>query len=158
MEDLQKKFDIMLSQLDRINENNTSVYERLKELEAKVGQGEQGASAVDPHASVKKSVSDNRESYENPNTDSTDGASHIDRDLTNIQREFGVIKDALQRVKLPNDLKLEDSKQGIARNDKAKSYVISKCAQYTETSIKLLSTILNGAPSEGDIQDCSLCK
>lgn len=153
MEDLQEKFDVVLSQLDKINENNTRVYERLKQLEVKVGQGEQKASAVDPHASVKNSVSVNREGDENPNGEGTDGASSMNRDLTNIQREFGVIKDALQRVKLPNDLKLEDSKQGIARNDKPKSYVISKCAQYAETSVKLLSTMLAGEPNEGDIQD-----
>ena len=36
-------------------------------------------------------------------------------DYSYVQQEFKVIKDALQRIKLPSDLRVEDSRQGVKR-------------------------------------------
>lgn len=57
------------------------------------------------------------------------------------QRDFEVIRDSLVKVKLPSDLKLIDSKSGIKRPDQAHLGTISKCARYTENSLKLLASL-----------------
>jgi hypothetical protein len=65
---------------------------------------------------------------------------------TDIQDEFRAIKDAVQRVRLPQDLKIDDSKQGIKRGEQAKCNIISKCASYTETVLKILLTLQPDEP------------
>jgi hypothetical protein len=70
-----------------------------------------------------------------------------------VQQEFNVIRDALQRVKLPADLKLDDSKQGVSRVDQKRLNVVQRCARYGETMLKLLSTMQQGNTNPGDVQD-----
>lgn len=75
---------------------------------------------------------------------------------SDIQEEFRAIKDALQRIKLPSDVKVDDSKQGIKRQELSKAHIISKCAQYCETLFKLLLTIEpDQVLSQGDLNDLS---
>ena len=58
-----------------------------------------------------------------------------------LHREFESIRDSLIRVKLPNDIKVFDSKVGIKQECQPALTVISKCARYTETAFKQLSLI-----------------
>ena len=59
-----------------------------------------------------------------------------------IQGEFAAIKESLQRIKLPAELRLNDSnKQGIKRQDHPLANVITKSARYAETIFKQLSTV-----------------
>ena len=58
---------------------------------------------------------------------------------TEIEREYSFIKDSLIKVKLPNNLHVFDTKQGIVRDCQNTLSVISKCARYTETTLKQLS-------------------
>lgn len=74
-------------------------------------------------------------------------------DLDDIQQEFIIIKDSLQRVRLPKDLKVEDSRLGVHRADQGRFNNISKCARYAETSVKLLSTLRAGQITDADIND-----
>ena len=66
---------------------------------------------------------------------------HVDRshNQANIdyQRDYECIRDSLAKVKLPNELKLLESKSGIKRPDQPHFTTISKCARYTETCLKL---------------------
>jgi signal transduction protein with GAF and PtsI domain len=71
---------------------------------------------------------------------------------SDIQAEFAAIKDTLQKLKLPADLALHESKQGIKREDQQGLQVLAKCARFTETSIKLLSTIKDNSITEDDIK------
>ena len=48
------------------------------------------------------------------------------------QEHFRAIKEALQRVKLPSDLKVDDSRQGMKRSEMNKNFIITKCASYCE--------------------------
>ena len=68
-------------------------------------------------------------------------------DAAEIQRDFEIIRDSLQRVRLPNNLRVFDSKSGIKKDCQPTLYVISRCARYTETAIKQLSVILNAQES-----------
>jgi hypothetical protein len=71
-----------------------------------------------------------------------------------VQDEFKVIKDALQKVKLPKDLKLDESKQGVKRSELQKANIIAKAASYSETLLKLLLTLEPGSIlSAGDLDD-----
>jgi len=71
-----------------------------------------------------------------------------------IQEQYRAIKDALQRVKLPPEVKVDDSKQGIKRQELSKAHIISKSAQYCETLYKLLLTLEpEQTLSQGDLED-----
>ena len=59
---------------------------------------------------------------------------------TNYQREFECIRDSLNKVKLPNEFKLLESKTGIKREDQSMYSSITKSARYTETCLKLLAS------------------
>lgn len=58
----------------------------------------------------------------------------------NLQREFKTLQDSLSRVRLPEELKLVDSKQGIKGKDQPMLHVISQSARYTETALKIIAT------------------
>ena len=82
-------------------------------------------------------------------------------ELTSVdcQEDFNTIKDCVQKIKLPPDLKLNESKQGIRRDDQQVLSVISRSAQYAETALKVLSTFDDGAGSESaDIKLSQLIK
>ena len=57
-----------------------------------------------------------------------------------FQREYESIRDSLNRVRLPNSLKLLESKTGIKREDQSMFQSVSKSARYTETCLKLLAS------------------
>ena len=76
-----------------------------------------------------------------------DRVSDTDNDLNvpvDLQAEFAAIKDAVSKVKLPSDHRLNDQKRGIKRKDHQTLQVISKSARYVETGFKLLGTLSPG--------------
>lgn len=64
---------------------------------------------------------------------------------SDIQGEFQCLRDSLTRIKLPSELKLNDSRQGIRRTDQPLLNVVAKCGRYNETLVKLLTTIEPGS-------------
>ena len=63
------------------------------------------------------------------------------------QRGYEIIKDSLNKVKLPEDLHVFDSKSGISRDCQQNLTTISKCARYTETALKQLSVMVDADPA-----------
>lgn len=59
-----------------------------------------------------------------------------------VQRDFEVIKNSLQRVRLPNNVRVFDSKSGIKKDCQPTLSVVSKCARYSETAIKQLLVLI----------------
>ena len=68
-----------------------------------------------------------------------------------IQEEFQTIKDSLQKVKLPADQKLNDSRVGINRAEQPLYNVVSKCGRYIETAIKWVGIQEPGKVSQEDL-------
>lgn len=64
-----------------------------------------------------------------------------DNKKVDLQAEFGAIRDAVGKVKLPADHRLNDQKRGIKRKDQLTLQVLSRSARYVETSFKLLGTM-----------------
>ena len=58
---------------------------------------------------------------------------------TDLQGDFQALKETVTRVKLPAELRLNESRQGLRRNDQNVFNVLVKCARYAETSVKLLT-------------------
>ena len=56
-----------------------------------------------------------------------------------LQGQFTSLRDSLTRVVLPADLKLNESRTGVRRDDQPLYNVISKSAKYVETAFKWLS-------------------
>lgn len=53
-----------------------------------------------------------------------------------IQEEYATLKDSLQRIKLPQDQRLNDSRAGVNRAEQPIYNVVVKCARYIETALK----------------------
>lgn len=56
-----------------------------------------------------------------------------------IQEKFNIIKASVEKVILPTQLKLHDSRSGIKREDQPILNVVGKCGRYVETALKLIS-------------------
>ena len=73
---------------------------------------------------------------------------------SDIQEYYKSIKDAIQRVKIPPELKVDDSRKCVKRQEQGKAAIISACAGYGETLLKLLLTLEPEKPlKEGDLDD-----
>jgi len=60
------------------------------------------------------------------------------------QGDFQALRDSLSKVKLPADVKLNDSRQGIKRTDQPLMNALAKCGRYCETGIKFLCSLEAG--------------
>ena len=60
------------------------------------------------------------------------------RASVDIQRDFDNLKDSLTKVPLPKSYKVNDSARGIKQEGKNTLSVISKCARYAETGLKVV--------------------
>jgi hypothetical protein len=85
-----------------------------------------------------------------PFLSSATGATSNQPDL---QAEFQSLKDSLSKVKIPAELRLNDSRQGIKRSDQPLLNVIVKCGRYCETGIKLLGTLEAGSSLDQETLD-----
>ena len=69
------------------------------------------------------------------------GTEHVGAGATNIvsvQDEFSSIKDKYNAVKIPQELRVGNSRNGIKREDNVAAKIIVNSAKYVETSLKLL--------------------
>ena len=67
-----------------------------------------------------------------------------------VQDEYKGIKDKVANVKIPQELRCGTSKAGIKREDSNSANIISNCAKYVETTIKLLWN-LDEEPTREDL-------
>ena len=65
-------------------------------------------------------------------------ADSVARVNNSVQDEYQGIKDKVANVKIPQELRCGTSKAGIRREDSNAANIISNCAKYVETTIKLL--------------------
>ncbi|GFO02318.1 hypothetical protein PoB_002882300 [Plakobranchus ocellatus] len=60
-----------------------------------------------------------------------------------IQHDFERIRDSLVRIPVPTGLKVSDSSVGIKQECRPALKILSKCARYGETGLKILSQIVD---------------
>ena len=76
---------------------------------------------------------------------------YSDFDTEYLQSEYKIIADSLQKTRLHKDLKLNDTRAGIKRQDQPIYNILTKSARYTETILKLIAH-LSGV-SDSDTED-----
>ena len=78
----------------------------------------------------------------------------LPKDFTTVecQEDYQAIKDSVQWMKPPANLKLNESKQGIHRDDQQTLSVIARTAGYTETALKLVSSYDENNPRKEDTE------
>ena len=83
------------------------------------------------------------------------GLSSFNEEDSDPQGDFNTLKDTLQKIKLPSDLKLTDSKTGIKGCDTQHANFVQRSAKYAETGMRLISKW--SAPdyniTEADLED-----
>ena len=66
-----------------------------------------------------------------------------------IQAAFQAIADSVQSIRLPAELKVRTSRQGINREAQPALNIVTKTAKYAETTVKCLSCLRPGATITG---------
>ena len=158
MDKINERLDEVLEKLAISRKETSEIVKRLDKLECEAEE-EPNQANFGGQAQSYSGLSFGAPMHRAPNAHDT--RTHAAAASTNIeeassatiQQDFQVVKDALQRVKLPQDLKVEDSRQGIQRKDQARFNVVQKCARFAETSVKLLSTVNAQSISEADLKD-----
>ena len=124
MTDIDQKLDTLVKSVEEIRIQNAELHDKVARLEATSDQTvNQSETAVPPVTPANKGQPEARSASDNA----------ADEAL----QAFIIIKEHLQNVKLPNDLKVDESRQGIQRKDQTKLNVITKCAKFAETTVKL---------------------
>lgn len=128
MEELCDKLDILYNNVTRIDDGFKDIQARLKALEEDKVQKSHGRRDI---TEPKAPVNENQQNPVIPPTENEpQGAvGGSVQDYTHVQQEFNVIKDSLQRVRLPNELKVNDSSVGIQRADQPRLKVVSRSHQ-----------------------------
>ena len=77
-----------------------------------------------------------------------------------IEGEFMTVKESVQKICLPPDLKLNESRQGIKREDQRILNLITKSARYIETTLKILGELVaTKSPLTNDqLDQISICQ
>lgn len=153
---LSEKLDILTTNVGRIDDGCAAINTRLRKLEdQQKAHGKGDISEPQAQLNHLDTVPDVNvaQGAEGGGSNQNPLINFNIEDYTHVQQEFGVIKDSLQRVRLPNELKVNDSNTGIQRADQQRHKVVSKCARYAETLVKLLSSVNVDNITQGDIQD-----
>ena len=148
---LDQKFDRVLDMVTVLKEENKQIHHKIIDLDTRVNSGRPGARA-------QRNVTDDLETDHDENFDQDEynlGGRQCNptQDYNGVQQDFRAIKDALQKIKLPSDLLVNDGRQGIQRKDQMRLNTVSACARYAETAIKLLSSLQPPNISPDDIGD-----
>ena len=163
MQDYRRDFDAINEKFEKLLNNSDSLHQAVQNLDRRLADVEekQEVNIRSSDTRLKYSNSQGAEFAQGRNTScktsrvhELDSISQVTRDpldhspellpedftTVECQEDYQAIKDSVQRIKLPANLKLNESKQGIRRDDQQTLSVIARTARYTETTLKLLST------------------
>ena len=87
-------------------------------------------------------------------TNNTVGPTEFENSAADIQRDFERLRDSLARIPTPPGLKVSDSSNGIKQECRPALKVLSKCARFAETGLKVLSQI----PADRDSESVTVDK
>ena len=179
VESLNEKFTELLDKFDQLNVNNQHIVEHLNRLEADaVTASNTGDVKKKRHCSEHRlTVTWNSRQWKTQHQvflpyqasySSTLPAKVEKGDLSpdfviaaeDIEGEFMTVKDSAQKIRLPPDLKLNESRQGIKREDQPILNLITKSARYIETTLKILGEgVATKSPLTNDqLDQISICQ
>ena len=138
------EFNVIIEHLKQINSSVESLSSRVQKLEI-----DNTSPQVDsqPTRTDTRSTEDderlnqngveinNNNSQASVSPYSTTGAS------ADVQREYDRLRDSLNRVPLPKNYKVNDSAKGIGKEGRQTLAIISKCARFSETGLKVLADL-----------------
>ena len=114
------------------------------------GDHSYSAKAEDEEVSFRSSKKDNDSAFKRDEqpcgplhlVDSHIGAGVPAARMEDIQADFRAIQDSYSRVRLESDMKFNGSKVGLKSTQKEVAAVLSNCARYAETGLKILTVIV----------------
>ncbi len=64
---------------------------------------------------------------------------------TDVQGQYQSIRDSVQRIRLPSDLKLNETRRGVRACDKPHFNTLTRSARYVETALKVIASVDDNA-------------
>lgn len=151
-------------QLEQLQCSFDGVNDRLRKVESTVGDlsgvsttniqsgGAQATRSTDNNASGDTQVTHTDRDRLHLDEINTPASGPTEIRAADLQRDFDRLRDSLNRVPVPEGLKLYDSSTGVKQECRPTLRVISKCARYTEVTLKILSAI---KVENGEVRMCA---
>lgn len=146
----------MEEKLDKVEKQIETLAAVVEDLKVKLenrGTEEDSSRSRDETVSVDPIATGAPDSRNRAQLESSPFVSPIDINAADAQRDFDRIRDSLQRVPVPAYLKVNDAASGIKQECKGALKVVSKCARYAETGLKLISQIPEDNIQREDIEN-----
>ena len=139
--------ELIIEQLKQLNLSFKSIDDRVKTLE----NANDSTVSEDPPVREHTTVTDHEHTTTTTITDRRSNVTSAGigpnandtqrRIAADIQRDYERLRDSLNRTPVPEGLKVYDNSIGIKKEDKHALKILSKCARYTETALKIVSSI-----------------
>ena len=145
-----------VSEPKKVEETLGDILQEIRSLSERVGTLEcqtqrQSSYSFHPHVGDAGSGADRSHTRDSVTADTNPNSSNCASSLSaattptaSVDAEFQRLRNSVQSVRLPPNLTLQESRQGVKREDLPLFNVLAKCARYTETTMKLC------APADGD--------
>ena len=134
-EDIQK----ILEKLSNLQLSVNSINQRVDRLESQEEEVSFPTHSQNVDPTVGEPTSDHIRSNSQPTILGPSAASSST--VADIQRDFERVRDSLQRTPVPDGYRVHDSAVGIKQECKQSLRLLSKCARYAETSLKIVNNV-----------------
>ena len=132
-----RKLDSLLQKLDSLSTHN------VREDSVLADKGQLRGAASAPGLRGYHALSSSRTAAEDQKV-ARDGTSPLKAlPSEEVQAEYRVIVDTVQKVKLPPDCILPKGTQGVTKETRTAHNIATSCAKYTETALKLIVTLFD---------------
>ena len=135
-----------VSEPKKVEETLGDILQEIRSLSERVGTLEcqtqrQSSYSFHPHVGDAGSGADRSHTRDSVTADTNHNcASSLSAPTAptaSVDAEFQRLRNSVQSVRLPPNLTLQESRQGVKREDLPLFNVLAKCAQYTESTMKL---------------------
>ena len=144
---LEERFETLASNLDKRLEIIT------EKLSGNCAPGQRQQQEREPNQASETAPDQAQAETPPPRRDEPTSGSPSAHAGPDVQGEFAAVRECYQRVKLPSDLRLSESRTGIRREDQSAFNIASRSARYVETTLKILSLIDRQEDSNRDIDN-----
>ncbi len=125
----------ILQQLSQLHISVSSISDRVGKLEAH-------NSFPDQDDVIPETIETSDQSQRSIRHPTTSGPSSAPLPaVADIQKDFERIRDSLQRTPVPDGYRVHDSAVGIKQENKQALKILSKCARFTETALKIVNQV-----------------
>ena len=150
----------ILEQLEKLQISVSSIDSRVQKLEIEEDP-RASAQVVDDTETTETNVITDHRSRSSTQPTIVGPSSTETSTAADIQKDYERVRDSLNRTPVPDGFRVHDSAVGIKQENKQALKILSKCARYSETALKIVNgvTVIDNQVriSEGELNCLFTC-